>query len=222
MRSVLTGIQDSMTRLNKLALTIRQSSRSAAITLARNYATANADLDDLEHLVSIALETLYPNAPESLRKQLCDTMTDRYAKLEYNAYRQGKSQARPLRRLEPGGGTTARGDKGQARASSMVFPSTSLKDPYHEQEDTQALEQTRQRKPLSSIDTRLLRENLGHDHIPTPQSRRTLSVYQADDGLHEPPPPRFEDGGTHTECEWCHEMIDRSLLRDQSWSDLGR
>lgn len=82
-QATFSGIRNTLSSLTRLAITIRQPSRPVVETLARNYATTSQSLDELENITLISLEILYPNAPESLRKQLCDTMTDRYAKLVY-------------------------------------------------------------------------------------------------------------------------------------------
>ncbi|KAM5344483.1 hypothetical protein ACJ41O_013019 [Fusarium nematophilum] len=206
-----------MMSLNKIALAIRQSSRSSAITLARNFATTNRALDDLEDLVLIALETLYPNAPESLRKQLCDTMTDRYSRIEYNAYRTGKSRARPLKRLHHEEAVTERDDQSRAPTSNLDLPGTKLEEYRDRQDDPQAMAQKTQRKLLSSIDTGLLRQTLGKEYSPAPQSRRTLSAYQTDSRLHEPPPPRFED---ESELER-HTLLLHPSYKSNSDDDLA-
>lgn len=52
-----------------------------ARTLAESW---NLDLRGFEDLSSLALESLYPNCAESLRQQLAESMTDRYAKLQYH------------------------------------------------------------------------------------------------------------------------------------------
>jgi hypothetical protein len=49
-------------------------------------------LPDFEDRAYFALHYLYPNASDSLQQQLVDSMTDRYAKLQYEAYRTGNAQ----------------------------------------------------------------------------------------------------------------------------------
>lgn len=222
---VETSIQDAIMRLNRIAITIRQSSRSAVTTLARNYAIVHRDLEALEHTVSVALEALYPNAPESLREQLCNTMTDRYARLEYHVYRKDKYHPpKPWAEGSEGTATpsTSSMDMGEnqtlAAVSAAGIPDTRDGIP----KEWSTIEQSPYRKPLSSLDTAQLRQSLGADHFLTSRPSRTLSVYQTDDKLHEPEPPHFKDGAEETACQWCDRMIDRSLVKAEGWSDAGR
>ncbi|KAF2016810.1 hypothetical protein BU24DRAFT_459936 [Aaosphaeria arxii CBS 175.79] len=83
-----TGIRESVDRLNKLGVNRMTSSRSIFVASARRFATQHPDLvrlSDFELRAYIAVYNLYPSAPESLRQQLSDSMTDRYAKLCYEA-----------------------------------------------------------------------------------------------------------------------------------------
>src|SRR5690348_3107505 len=77
-KATVSGIAESIFRLNKLGIAIKQSSRSTATARARRFAAQHLDLDAFEETAYDALEILYPNAPETLRQQLCNAMTDRY------------------------------------------------------------------------------------------------------------------------------------------------
>ncbi|KAM0228385.1 hypothetical protein ACHAP5_011958 [Fusarium lateritium] len=201
---------------------IRQSSRSYTVTLARNFATSNRALEDLEDLVLTALETLYPNASESLRKHICNTITDRYAKLEYNAYQKGKSRSKSSKQSQSGEAATGRSNEGQAVGPSLTISRPNTVDFDHIQKEIQDGRLNIQQKPLSSLDTGFLRQSFNDECIKTPQSKKTLSAYENDNRLHEPQPPRFEDGEAQIECEWCYELLDRSIVRNNGWSDIGR
>jgi hypothetical protein len=213
----LAATKDVLRDLNTIVLTIRQSSRSSVLNLARNYAISNSGLEYLENLVLVALEALYPNAPEGLRQHLCNTMTDRYARLEHDAHRRGKTsnwswpvirQVDELKDL----------DKGKQPIENMESKYMTYQEP--KTQHMEIMDQEAQANPLSSIDTTDLRRKL----VPsaTPRSIRSLSVYKADTGLHEPPLPQFQGTDTEVECEWCGDMLDGSILDDEGWSTSGR
>lgn len=70
------GVEESTTRLNKLAIDIKALSRTPADVRAREFAAShNVDLEGYGHLAYLALGGLYPNSSESLRQQLADAMT---------------------------------------------------------------------------------------------------------------------------------------------------
>ncbi|KAF5702071.1 hypothetical protein FMUND_13624 [Fusarium mundagurra] len=203
--AALAGIRDSLKSLNKIAISIRQSSRSYALTLARNFATSHRNLEDLEELVLTSLETLYPNAPESLREHICNTLTDRPPKQPPG----GEAIPSPINDQEP------------VQQSSIISRSKTVEFD-HIQKRTQENSPNFQQKPLSSLDTGLLRQSFNNEKIKSSQSKRTLSVYESDGNLHEPEPPKFEDGEAQVQCEWCYELLDRSVVRNNKWSNIGR
>lgn len=63
---IFTSIKEAISKLNKLAISIRQSSRSIATIRTRRYAAENLDLSRFENISSVSLESLYPNAPDGL------------------------------------------------------------------------------------------------------------------------------------------------------------
>ncbi|KAL9570949.1 hypothetical protein ACKAV7_005286 [Fusarium commune] len=221
-KMALAGIKETLKSLNKLAITIRQSSRSYALTLARNFATSNRDLEDLEELILTSLEILYPNAPESLRENICNTLTDRYARLEYSAYINGKSRSKSSKQAESGEAPTRPKIEDEAIGQTSVISRSKTVEFDHIQKKTQEESPNLQQKPLSSLDTGLLRQSFNNEHIKSSQSKRTLSIYESDGHLYEPKPPKFEAGEAHVQCEWCHELLDRSVVRNNRWSNIGR
>ncbi len=69
----LSGIKDSITRLNRLGIAIRSSSRSTVAARARKFASQRTDLtrlNDYEEMAHFTVDCLYPRAEESLRRQL--------------------------------------------------------------------------------------------------------------------------------------------------------
>jgi hypothetical protein len=216
---MFAGIEEAISRLNRLAIAIRQSSRSVATTRARRYAAENRYLSEFEEAARSALESLYPNASESLRSHLCNTMTDRYAKLEFQRHKYGKAEERPpdqVSETKSSLETLRREEETPSKATAPQGPShmqftPSRKPPAH-------------RLPLPTLDRSLLHENLGLKRPMTKQpASRAVSVFRADEILHEPPTPVFEAGETKSDCEWCRRGLFLSdLSKPGRWSDRGK
>ncbi|TVY79512.1 hypothetical protein Focb16_v008313 [Fusarium oxysporum f. sp. cubense] len=182
----------------------------------------NRSLEDLEELILTSLETLYPNAPESLREHICNTLTDRYARLEYSAYINDKSSSKSSKQAQGGEAPMRPKIEEEAIGQTSVISRSKTVEFDHVQKKTQEENPTSQQKPLSSLDTGLLRQRFENEHIKSSQSKRTLSVYESDGHLYEPKPPKFEAGEAEVQCEWCNELLDRSVVRNNRWSNIGR
>lgn len=221
-----SGIKESITGLNKLGIVIRSSSRSTATARARRFALQYPKLillSDFEDMAYIALHCLYPNSPESLREQLVDTMTDRYAKLKYEAYRTGKAQT-PAQ-LSAMGGTNDGKDvvtKDSSELDQQTGDVTDKKDtPFqeHQRHPTEV--------PASSIDTARLYTNLEQTKVNTHQSKTSKTITGHNGRDREPDLPEFKEGEDYTSCDWCFKIIDKSLIQIKpnghtEWSNKGR
>lgn len=182
----------------------------------------NRSLEDLEELTLTSLETLYPNAPESLREHICNTLTDRYARLEYSAYINDKSSSKSSKQAQGGEAPMRPKIEEETIGQTSVISGSRTVEFDHVQKKTQEENPNLQQKPLSSLDTGLLRQRFNNEHIKSSQSKRTLSVYESDGHLYEPKPPKFEAGEAQVQCEWCHELLDRAVVSNNRWSNIGR
>jgi len=220
--AALSGVAESISRLNKLGIAIRQSSRSTATARARRFAAQHLDLDAFEETAYHAVETLYPNSPERLRQQLCNAMTDRYVKHQYEAYRLGKSKIQyPSRAVHNDAQDKATQQEDNTRPSGVrLGGGGDTPDPSSDQlaRRQDAVYQFR----ASTIDTQLLHQNVAAAAASASRPPRTLSVFNENDRQNEPPPPKFESGRDLTDCEWCFQLIDRSFIDESGWSDAGR
>ncbi|EPS39001.1 hypothetical protein H072_7246 [Dactylellina haptotyla CBS 200.50] len=227
-----SSIEEAITRLNKLGIAIRLSSRSTVVARARNFASQNPDLIRLSEFndrAYFALQSLYPNASESLRQQLADAMTDRYARLQYEFYRTrtraNLDSSANAPSLDPSSGELS------------ITPEKSLTesavkenyDPTSQIVERQRITVNRRDFPQSSIDTSRLHANLegavATETAPKPKPPKTLTVNT--NRQREPPCPEFKDDEDYTHCDWCFQIIDRSLLHMKrggytGWSDEGR
>ncbi|KAF3907985.1 hypothetical protein ABW20_dc0101556 [Dactylellina cionopaga] len=220
-----SSIEESITRLNKLGIAIRISSRSTAVARARNFASQNPELirlSEFEDRAYLALQSLYPNASESLRQQLGDSMTDRYARSQYELYRM-RAQDSP----DPSANAP---DPSPSSHEQIIPDSPTIKQgatgsPKEKQRITVNFRSFSQ----SSIDTRRLHANL-EEAITTGTAQKlkhpkTLTAHT--NRQREPPYPKFENGEDYTSCIWCFQIIDRSLIHtgqngNTTWSEEGR
>jgi hypothetical protein len=78
------GIHEAICQLDQLAISIRLSSTSILTRRVNAFAERKTeDLISFETAALLAVENLYPEAAESLHRQLSKSMTDRYARLLY-------------------------------------------------------------------------------------------------------------------------------------------
>jgi hypothetical protein len=228
LNKAFSSIEESITRLNKLGIAIRASARSTITARARRFASQNPKLTRLrefEDRAYLALQSLYPNAPESLRQQLVAAMTDRYAKLQYESYRMGIDATHP----EPSALAASPSIHGQKSTEGGPADYHTVKS--SSKQYATAHHQERRGIPVgipaSSIETRLLHANLEKAALTAPgtKSAKTITVHTT--RPREPPIPKFEDGKDYPPCEWCFQVINRSFIRARKngyieWSNEGR
>jgi len=181
-------------------------------------------LPDFEDRAFLSLHCLYPNAAETLRQQLVDTMTDRYARLQYEAYRTGNAQ---MPKQGPENPLTPETNGDAAEKDAQVGTAGTTKD-----DPTDMDQKDKQRQvvnlPASTIDTARLPANLEHAIAPSIRQSKAPKTLTGHNGRpREPDLPRFKEGEDHTTCEWCHQVVDRTLLQRRfnghlEWSDEGR
>ena len=209
----LGAIDESLVELSQVGIAIRQSSRTTETVRARRFASAHLDLSSFEALAFLALETLYPNAPESLLVQLGKSMVDRYAHLLFRAPRHDILK-RDIRRQAPDPAPAppinrlAVEDPQPAQNHGVTEQSVNLAERQHIASPTIA---------PSSIDLNRFQEKFRI--AQTPRSRSGTTVILAK--THEPPIPRFDDNG-EVQCRWCFTDIGQNLVEDGRWSALGR
>ncbi|KAK6499942.1 hypothetical protein TWF481_010298 [Arthrobotrys musiformis] len=224
-----SSIEETITRLNKLGIAIRLSSRSTSIARARTFAAEHPDLirvNEFEERAHIALQSLYPNASEIVRQQLADSMADRYAKLQYEIYRMNARRIEIQPNLPVKNATLISGEQ---KLTELESPQTKSSGNHDAPSPFKVNPAVIINFPASSIDTTRLRENLREDNAEVPRAQpkppRTITVFA--NQYREPPLPTFDDGHEYTHCNWCSQRIDRSLTRQKrggliEWSDIGR
>ncbi|KAM4057604.1 hypothetical protein HRG_009241 [Hirsutella rhossiliensis] len=97
--AALTAIDDTLTRLNRLGVSIRQASYDKIDARASRFA-ASLEPNTFEHLCASAVQALYPGAHQALKNHLTKSMTDRYARMlmlgsQYKKHRESHAGLSP-------------------------------------------------------------------------------------------------------------------------------
>ncbi|CAN9264370.1 unnamed protein product [Alternaria alternata] len=222
----LTGVKEAISRLNKIGVLIRSSSKSTVTARARRFASQYPKLvrlAEFEDRAYIALQFLYPNASRVLREQLVDSMGDRYARLCYETYRSEANYASAVFSRDV---QSAVQRDGIEESPGKVAHRKVSRSPNKEVDEAQEKQQTAHIViPASSIDTTRLPLNLEEAVSKSVrQSRAGKTLIENSGRLREPDLPSFQEGKDLTSCGWCHQVVDRSVLHAtrKKWSEEGR
>lgn len=210
----LQAIDEALTELSYIGIAIRQSPKTTETSRARRYAAQYSDLSSIESIAFLAVETLYPNASETLQLQLSTSMVDRYARILFRAPRH------ELLKMD-----TRHQTVDQDEGSKNVQPITFLqpKDQPDEYLPPRPDDQNRGKLPSNfaptSIDPIRFRMNLSEVRKPKSASGGTTAVLGRNQ---EPAVPNF-DGNSEIQCQWCFRVIDQSMIDNSGrWTASGR
>lgn len=201
------AVELSLSRLNHLGVTIRQSSRDTLATRVNKFASA-LDLRPFEELCFLSVQVLYPNAPKALRDRLSRYMTDQFATVLFS---KSRSQVLKTRRQEP------RPDK---PAVTPVMPTIVENEQVVDfgKVETRVLEHPVKRLALSqsdhsSLDTKKLKNLM---KAPGSRTNKTSSIHI---GHCEYPPPPVKGNAVNNNvlCEWCSKPIMQEDLEPNKW-----
>ncbi|KAF2176066.1 hypothetical protein K469DRAFT_700459 [Zopfia rhizophila CBS 207.26] len=204
----LEGIEDAIKQLNRLAISIRQSSTPTTTARVMAFREKEKHTDDFRRADKLALlivENLYPNAADSLRRQLSRSMVDRYAKLQY--WRSHETKLKTDRRAEPQ-------TKGKAPEKPPSEPKPIGPAPPADLYDNQnpAYEEN------STIDSGTLAST------PAEDSNKTYNASQSSDGssvlllkAEYPSPPKLADVEEQGPCPFCRKIHWRDQYENDGW-----
>ena len=211
------AIDEALAELSQVGIAIRRSGRTTETARARDDAAAHPDLAVFEATAFLAVETLYPNAPETLQAQLSRSMVDRYARLLYRATRRGilsTDSRKQVAQLEEPLDSTA-----------LQPENTNVKPPTTQHSGDLALPKLSDGQIPSpsnfvptSLDSKSFRDRLHRLHLPRSRAGATTAVLGQS---HEPPIPQYE-GNLGITCRWCFESIPQSLVENGHWTPDGR
>lgn len=204
----LKAVEGTLSRLNRLGVTIRQSSGAKAITRARRYAET-LDLDYFTSLCSAAVQFLYSGAHQSLKAHLSRLMTALYARIQHLESRRRNLETRrtPPPRLatinEAPADVNATAGSSRQEAILPVF---------------RQIVQPRSRGPMSQSDLSSVHMSHILDRLRVPEQASTtfpktfsIRVNQAN----YPRPPKKE--GKPIRCKWCSAWLREEDLVGSAW-----
>ncbi|KAF3317976.1 hypothetical protein TWF173_009796 [Orbilia oligospora] len=219
------AIDEALVELSQVAVAIRQSSKNSETGRARKYASENLDLTSLEMISLLALEKLYPSAPESLIFQIAQSMIDRYARLKLRAFRHEqlkvdirsrpqipKSLSPPVREQSLGKFVTIDDTKPETLSPPQNIPTQNqnILLPKHTKNPQLA-------PTITSANWTQFQGNLDVLRGPRSQSGTTVVLAQKN----EPPIPRFKSNQDRR-CQWCFTKIGDDYIKEGRWTISGR
>jgi hypothetical protein len=209
LETTLHGIDDTLSRLNNLGVTIRQASADKADIRAKRIAMGD-DSTVFRYLCAQAVQVLYPGTSQALKNWLVHFMVVRWGRLKHLNQRQEKLSTRRPPRQSLGTIFETPGGKTQLVQNATQLPTAG---PSNSLTNLPPIPATQ--SELSSINMHHIRNrNRPPDELST-RFAQTMSV-QIKQGNY-PKPPGKEISGTHFACQWCSELIDRRTLTDSSW-----
>lgn len=207
--AALTAIDNTLSRLNRLGVTIRRSSHGKIDMRAKIF-TAALDLDSFAYLCAKAVHALYPDAHQSLKDYLCKSMIDRYGKILFLNSRHKKLETRREPRLGlspileyPNNETQTNVPMAQpARAIPVV---ANLQKPHP----------PLSRSDLSSVNIQEIKRRLRLPYEASTNFHKTTSV-QVNQGNY-PRPPVANGDNDNFACDWCSELLNKKTLSESEW-----
>lgn len=217
------SIQKSINELDRLAIHIRQSSTSSLDARVKAFgARKPSEISSYEARATLAVNGLYPEAPDSLRRCLSKSMTQRYTKLLYWQSHDKKLRADcrydKQRRDDPIGPSR--------EPLPLPLPAKAPSLPRQPARD----EDPAPPKPGASrvgAGTSFLSETWASElgsrfTIPPaeakmPARKRASASTILETGAKFPSPPKFEDGEDRKPCPLCRKVFLQDDFTDNKW-----
>jgi hypothetical protein len=207
--AALTAIDNTLSRLNRLGVTIRRSSRDKIDTRAKTFAAA-LDLDSFAYLCAKAVHALYPGAHQSLKDYLSKSMIDRYAKMRFFNSRHNKLETRREPRFGLSPILEVPNNETQINVA-MTQPARAIPVVANLPKVFAALSQS----DLSSVNIEQIRRRRRPPDEASSTFHRTTSV-QINQGNYPRPPVANGDSDIFA-CEWCSEPLSKKTLSESEW-----
>ncbi|KAL7950104.1 hypothetical protein V8C42DRAFT_340972 [Trichoderma barbatum] len=209
--AVLRAIDDTLIRLNRLGVTIRQSGRGKFDTRAKKFA-AGLDLSSFASLCASAVQALYPGAHPSLKDHLSKSMTDRYATMLFLDSRHKKLETR--RELFIGLSPIHEIPNNETQTKTAITQlAKALKDPAVKSVSRPPA--TPSQSDLSSVNVYQIRSRLRPPDESSTKFHKTSSI-QVNQGNY-PRPPVTNQGSSIFTCQWCSELLSKKTLSESEW-----
>lgn len=202
------AIEEALQELSHVGIAIQQSPKISETAQARRALSDRRELPHYEILCYLALETLYPSAPETLIRQICESMVSRFARHLYRNPERPRPEVEAEKRKSP-----LRTPQSQSKV-----PQTGIKESIIGLDKSPSPIRNFIEYPntIVSIDSKAFERNLNVSR--TPMSRSPSSVARG--RMLGPPIPVFDHVG-QGKCQWCFRMIEKDLVQDGRWSSEG-
>lgn len=203
----LKAIDDTLHRLNRLAVTIRQAKRPIINQRLEKFALGR-NTESFSLLCASAIQHLYPSAHPSLQDHLVDSMKERYMSLPLLDYRKQNLE----KRRDSLSSLSGAKDKEQV-PTFTANPDNSLRDPALNNR-SQASNVPSQ-SDLSEVDTQYSQAHSSLSDELSPKTHKTVwnQVYRSG----YPSPPRHRNSSWLIDCELCHKLFSEKLLSRSRW-----
>lgn len=204
--AALTAIDNTLDRLNRLGVTIRQTSHDK-IDIRAEKSTAGLNLTSFAYLCIHAVQTLYPGANQFLKDYLKESMMNRYKRmLHHNSrYTQLKAPREPHIRLPT---ITEVSDNELQTNVSDIPPAKAIPIAESLQKVVAAPSQA----GLSSVNTQHIRSRHKPPDEASTRFHKTSSV-QVNEGNYPRLPITNGNSNIFT-CEWCSEPLNKKILSE--------
>lgn len=208
----------SINELDRLAIHIRQSSRSSLDTRVKAFASKrSAQIFSFEAKAALAVKVLYPKARDSLRQHLSKSMVHRYTKLLYwqshdKKLRTDHRRLRPSREMQ-------RERTPAPPPLNAVLPQQAVKDGS----DTSRPKPPARRSSIafSFPSETFASDPASHPSMPPktiePARQRAGATTVLETGAQFPKPPRFEDEDETMPCPLCRKLFTRHDFANDVW-----
>lgn len=208
----------SINELDRLAIHIRQSSRSSLDTRVKAFASKRSvEISSFETKAALAIKALYPNARESLRQHLSKSMVHRYTKLLYWQSHDKKLRA-DHRRLRP-----SRELQIERTPAPLPLQSVPPQQAVKDGSDTTRPKPVARRGSIgfSFLSETFASDPASHPSMPPkaiePARRRAGATTVLETGAQFPKPPRFEDEDETAPCPLCRKVFPRHDFANDVW-----
>ncbi|CAH0058706.1 unnamed protein product [Clonostachys solani] len=211
LKTTLKAVDDALSRLSQLGVTIRRSSSSKANRRVERFA-AELELRPFASLCEWAVEALYPLAHPSLKDHLSKSMVDRYSRILYNKSRHQKLKTRREPRELPVELPTI-----QETATEEIQLNNPVVQPTRPHKPPVTVDNVKpptilSQSDLSSVDPqRIGKQNRPPDEVST-KFHKTPSVQ-----VNQCNYPRRPAASNVFTCEWCSEVLNKKSLSENEW-----
>ncbi|KAM0465683.1 hypothetical protein ACHAPV_001740 [Trichoderma viride] len=208
--TALEAIDDTIARLNRLGITIRQSSSSKIDTRAKKF-TAGHNMDSFACLCANVVQALYPGASQPLKDYLSESMISRYARMSFFRFRKQNLEARrealpPIEEIS--GNETQTNVHINPSSKKIMHPPISHLRRAH---NTPTI------SDLSSVDIQQISRGRRRPDEASTKFYKTSSI-QVKQGNY-PQPPKTDEGNNIFACQWCGEPFIGKELSETDWRD---